>query len=101
MKMLISLSSYLAAIQTWLCNAYSKHLLSQVCMNIALRLFSDLSTKADQPMAGQKRKQGWTSDPSQMRAGEGGAWGRGEGICHEGSGRDVEKHLKPREPEQC
>ena len=38
----------------WHCNAYSKYPLLQVCVNIALHLFSYLSIKPDQPMAGQK-----------------------------------------------
>lgn len=50
---------------TWHCNAYSEGLLFQVCVDIAPHLFSDLSTKVDQPMTGQKREQGWTSDYSE------------------------------------
>lgn len=32
-KIQISLSSYLVSVQTWHCNAYTKNLLSQVCVN--------------------------------------------------------------------
>lgn len=45
-QMLTSLPPYLVAIQTWHCNAYSKNLLFQFCINIALHLFSDLSIKS-------------------------------------------------------
>ena len=57
-QMLISLFPYLAAIQTWLCNAYTKYLLFQVCVTVAPHLSSDLSIKIDQPMARQKREKG-------------------------------------------
>jgi len=47
--------------QTWHCKAYVKNLLFQVCVNVVPLLFSDLSIKVDQPMAGQRREQGRTS----------------------------------------
>jgi hypothetical protein len=43
---------------TWPCNAYPKTLLPASCVNTAPHLFSDLSIKADQPMAEPKREQG-------------------------------------------
>lgn len=52
---LISLSPYLVAIQTGHCNAYSKYLLSECCVNIAPYLFY-LSIKTDQPMTVQRRE---------------------------------------------
>ena len=47
---------YIVAIWTWHCNAHFKYLLSQVCANNVHHLFSALSIKADQPMAGQRRE---------------------------------------------
>lgn len=55
-QMLISLPPYLVAIKAQYCNVYSKYLLSEYCVNIAPHLFSDLSIKADRPMAEQKRE---------------------------------------------
>lgn len=46
-QMLTSLLPYLVAIQTWHCNAYSKTLLSQCCLNLAPHLFCDLSMKTE------------------------------------------------------
>lgn len=55
-QVLISLSPYLAAVQTWHCDVYSKCLQSEVCVNLVPYLFSDLSLKANQPVARQKRE---------------------------------------------
>lgn len=90
--MLISLFPYLIRIQTWHCNAYFKYILPECCVNIAPHSFSDLSIKADHPMAGPKR----TRLPL---AGEHGELGRdsppGRGLesLHE-------KTPEPREPVQ-
>ena len=55
-KVILVLFKYLLSIQAWHCNTYVKNLLSQVCVNNAYHLFSALSIKPDQPMAGQKRE---------------------------------------------
>ena len=47
----ISLPSYLNSSRAPHCNSYSKCFLFQVCVNMALHLFTDLSMKADQPIA--------------------------------------------------
>ena len=74
--MLISLPSYLVSVQTQHCNAYTKNLLSQVCVNSSYHLFSAVSINADYPMAGQNREQGGSF--SQPGGGKGvGGW---EGV---------------------
>ena len=85
-QMLISLPSYLVSIQTWHCNAYTKNLLSQVCVNNSYHLFSALSINADHPMAGQNKEYGGMSDSERKERGKVNArggqrnWSNEEGI---------------------
>jgi hypothetical protein len=56
--MLLSLPSYFIFICTWHYNAYTKNLLSQVCVNNYCHLFSALSINSDYPISGQNKKIG-------------------------------------------
>lgn len=60
-QMLLSLPLYLVSICTQHCDAYTKTLMSPVCVNNSYHLFSALSIKTHHPMAGQKREEGGTS----------------------------------------
>lgn len=62
-QMLIFLPSYLVSIWTWSCNAYTKNLLSQVCVNISYHLFSALSIDTDCPVGEQNMRIGWDIFP--------------------------------------
>jgi hypothetical protein len=70
-QMLISLPPNLVTIWTCHCNAASKNFQSQCYVNIAPNLLSDLSIKADQPMAEQRREEGWISQPEKGEGREG------------------------------
>ena len=92
--MLVSLPSYLITIWTWHYNAYSKYLLFQVCINIALHLFSDLSIS--QCLHRRDNRAG-------LLPARGRSEGRGKKSGKEGTWyyvevwRDTrEKHLEPR-----
>ena len=54
----ISLPSYLVSIWTGNWKAFSKNLLSQVCVNSSYHLFSVLSINADHTVARHSREQG-------------------------------------------
>ena len=100
--MWISLPSYLASIHRQQCNAYTKNLLSHVCINNSYHLFSALSINADHPMAGQNREQrclparGRREGERDIRTAE-----RMEELepRERGPEKVLETHAKPQEPD--